>query len=477
MKFLLLRGVQRRADVDFLADQRDVALPRNDVAARDIEGVAGVDQHVAFDAADGAGAVEDLLAVERIRLLAGAIAETTHGPKARLLDHLVVVAVLGVLAGQDVDVAVGRHHQILLRANVRARHGQVASSHQHGGVAGEGSGQGLFPITGRLGMRGLRRQEAFGLVMRFVVGRAALHPSDQVDVAACANGQLLTGRDVSRTRVDVLPRDQRDVAISGNARTDFLAGTQVVPILLVAHQRFAVALFQRGQIDIPARLQTHVVLGGDLRRRHGQVATRLHAEIAGVHARHARDVRTPGRAVVFRRRCGCQRDVAARRQRDVVALDQRHKVGQVFARGQVDDGALDQTAGLVDDVGGRHDGGVARADGAAVVDVAVGRKLDVAAGHQGAVTLQVAFAHQQVHLRDQHGLGGAVGQCDGLFDQPHQVGGQLALLRFGQRRAKLDAIVQGELRAVGKQLLVLTVVVAKAFQEALAGSGQDLVGD
>ncbi|MNS42942.1 hypothetical protein D3C72_753360 [compost metagenome] len=250
-----------------------------------------------------------------------------------------------------------------------------------------------------------------------------------------------------------------------------------MPILLVAHQRLAVALLQRGQIDIPARLQAHVVLGGDLRRRQGQVATRLHAEVAGVHARHARDVRTPGRAVVFRRRCGCQRDVAARRQRDVVALDKRHQVGQVLARGQVDNGALDQAAGLVDDVGGRHDGGVARADGAAVVDVAVGRKLDVAAGHQGAVAFQVTFAHQQVDLRDQHGLGGAVGQCDGLFDQPHQVGGQLALLRFGQRRAKLDAVVQGELRAVGKQLLVLAVVVAEAFQEALAGSGQDLIGN
>ncbi|MNV90994.1 hypothetical protein D3C71_1854400 [compost metagenome] len=48
------------------------------------------------------------------------------------------------------------------------------------------------------------------------------------------------------------------------------------------------------------------------------------------------------------------------------------------------------------------------------------------------------------------------------------------MLRFGQRRAKLDSVVQGELRAVGKQLLVLAVVVAEAFQEALAGGGQDI---
>lgn len=73
----------------------------------------------------------------------------------------------------------------------------------------------------------------------------------------------------------------------------------------------------------------------------------------------------------LRRRCGRQRNVTAGRQRDVVALDTRHKVSQIIARSQADDGALDQAAGLVDDVGGDHEGGVACADGAAVVDVAV----------------------------------------------------------------------------------------------------------
>ena len=51
------------------------------------------------------------------------------------------------------------------------------------------------------------------------------------------------------------------------------------------------------------------------------------------------------------------------------------------------------------------------------------------------------------------------------------------MLGFGERDAKLDAVFQGEPGAVGKQLLVLAVVVAEAFQEALAGGGQDLVGD
>lgn len=51
------------------------------------------------------------------------------------------------------------------------------------------------------------------------------------------------------------------------------------------------------------------------------------------------------------------------------------------------------------------------------------------------------------------------------------------MLRFGERGAEFDAVVQCELRAVGEQLLVLVVVVAEAFQEALAGGRQDLVGD
>ncbi|MNX73382.1 hypothetical protein D3C86_1047770 [compost metagenome] len=64
-----------------------------------------------------------------------------------------------------------------------------------------------------------------------------------------------------------------------------------------------------------------------------------------------------------------------------------------------------------------------------------------------------------------------------MFDQPDEVGGELALLRLCQCRAELDAVVHRELGAVGEQLLVLAVVVAEAFQEALAGGGQDLVGD
>lgn len=47
-----------------------------------------------------------------------------------------------------------------------------------------------------------------------------------------------------------------------------------------------------------------------------------------------------------------------------------------LARCEVDDGALNQAAGLVDDSGSGHDGGVTCADGAAVVNVIVGCKLD-----------------------------------------------------------------------------------------------------
>ncbi|MNK78349.1 hypothetical protein D3C87_979750 [compost metagenome] len=313
--------------------------------------------------------------------------------------------------------------------------------------------------------------------MRFVVSRTGLHARRQVDVSAGAHGKLLPRRDIRRARIHILPGDQRKVSTRRDHRTDFSAGAQVVAVLLVPRQRLAVAFFKRGEVDVTARLQTRVVLDRDLRRRQVEIASCLHAEVARVHARYAGDVRTPCGAVVLRSRGRGQRDVASRRQGDVVALDQRHQIGQVIARRKVYDGTLDQAAGLVDDVGGGHDGGVARADGAAVDDVAVGRKLDVAAGHEGAVALQIAFTHQQVDLRHQHGLGAAVGQRDGLLDQPDQVGGELALLRFGQRGAQLDAVVQRELRAVGEQCLVLAVVVAETFQEALAGGSQDLVGD
>ncbi|CAB3949596.1 hypothetical protein LMG5997_06712 [Achromobacter insolitus] len=187
-------------------------------------------------------------------------------------------------------------------------------------------------------------------------------------------------------------------------------------------------------------------------------------------------MRAPGAVEVLGSRGGRQRDIAPRLQGDGVALDQRYQVGQVLARGEVDGSALDQAAALVNDIARGHDGGCARADGAAVGDITFGRQLDVASGHEGAVALEVAFAHQQVDLRHQHGLGRAVRQRDGLFDQPDQIGGELALLRLGQRDAELDAVAAGELGASGKQGLVLAVVVAVRVEEALAGGGQDLVG-
>ncbi|MNX95146.1 hypothetical protein D3C86_1274070 [compost metagenome] len=420
--------------------------------------------------------MEALLAIKRIRLLAGAIAQTTHGPEARLLDHLVVVAVLGVLTGQDVHVALGGHHQVLLCANVRTCHVQVAPGHHDGGVAGEGRALGLLPI-GRLdGVRGLRRQEAALFIVKFVVRRTGLHPGRQIDVAAGAHGQLFVGSDISRARIHVLPRDQRQVAACGNRRTDLFAGAQVVAVFLVDDDRLAVAFRQGFQIDVAAGLQPGVALGVDLRGRQVDVATGSHVQVTGIHASHARDVRTPGAAEVLGRRRRGQGNVAPRLQRDGIALDQRGEVGQVGARGQIHGGALDQAAGLVDDVGRAHDGGMARADRAAVVDIAVGDELDVAPGHQGAVALQVVLADQQVDLGHQHRLGTTVGQGDRLRHQPDQIGLELALLRVGQRHAHLHVVGSGELRARGQQCLVLAVVVAKAFQEALAGGGQDLVG-
>ena len=180
----------------------------------------------------------------------------------------------------------------------------------------------------------------------------------------------------------------------------------------------------------------------------------------------------PAAAVILRRRGRRQRDIASGAQDDLAALDRRDQIAQILARGQVNAAALNSAAGLVDDIAGGDDRGLARADGAAVGRIAVHGNIDTAARQQRAVALQVARAHQQIDLRNQHGFGGAVGQGHGLFDQPDQVSGQLALLCFGQRDAELDAVVLRELGAGREQGLVLRVVVAVLLQEALAGGGR-----
>ncbi|CAM4523757.1 hypothetical protein ACAE110713_29715 [Achromobacter aegrifaciens] len=476
--FVLTGFTHAGNDRHIAAADRDIAVLRQYVAGEDPHVAPGVHGQIAAHAADSAAGVASAFALHPVGslLLAIADAEAAATAKARL-GHLLVLVVL-VRLGRcgNVDVPIRHQRDVVVADDIRPHHIQIPPRHQHRRVAGKGRPLGLFPVAGGDGVRGLGRQEALGLVADLVVGRAGFYASDQIDVASRAHRQLLAGGDFGRTRVDVLPRDQREVAARRDGRADFGAGAQVVAVILVQDQRFAVALRKRFQRDIAPGLQTCVVLDRDLRRGQRDIAASLHVEVAGVDAGHAADVRAPGAAEVLGGRGGCQGDVSSCLQGDVVALDQRHQVGQVLARGEVDGGALDQAAALVDDVAGGHDGGFARADGAAVDDVAFGFQLDVAAGHEGAVALQVAFAHQQVDLRDQHGLGGAVGQRDGLFDQPDQVGGQLALLRLGQRDTELDAVVAGELRASGEQGLVLAVVVAVLVEEALAGGGQDLVG-
>ena len=254
----------------------------------------------------------------------------------------------------SVGVGSRRHRQIAARVD-----DEILAGKNLRGVEREvpaGLENRLFPAEGRplrlspghrVGlMRGLAGEKSAGFVVHLVVGGGRGFSGADVDVAACYDTQLIAGHDIRCTSVEVLPRNQREIAVSGNDRPDFAAGAQIVAVLAIAHKRFVMALRKRGQVDIPARLQARVFRGGDLRRR----------------------------------------------------------------------------------------------------------KLDVAAGHEGAVALQVAFAHQEVDLRDQHGLGGAVGQRDGLLDQPDEVGGELALLRFGQRRAQLDAVGQRELGAVDDKL-------------------------
>ncbi|CAB3742567.1 hypothetical protein LMG6003_05946 [Achromobacter insolitus] len=275
MELLLLRGIERRADGHLLADQRDVALAREDIATGNVQRFAGLDERIAFDAADRAGGVDDLLAIDPVGLLAGAITEAAHCAEAGLLDHLVVVAVLGVLAGQEVHVAFGGQDQVLLRADIRPRHVQIAPGHQHGRIARKGRGLGLFPVAGGDGVRGLGREEALGLVADLVVGRAGFCTGGQVDVAPRAHRQLLAGGDFGRARVDVLARDQREVAARRDGRADLRAGAQAVTIPGVQDQGFTMAFSQGFQRDVAAGLQTRVVLDRDLRRGQRDVTSGL----------------------------------------------------------------------------------------------------------------------------------------------------------------------------------------------------------
>ncbi|VGO10497.1 hypothetical protein AMB3_4134 [plant metagenome] len=420
--------------------------------------------------------MEDFLAVQRIGRLARAVADATQGAKAGLLDALVVVFLGGIFRRDDIDVAFGRDHDIAHAADVRALRGQVPARHHDDGIAREGGADGQCPIGFFDGVRGLGREGASRLEAQFVTGIGAFLSSQQVDVPACAHGQLLVGGHMRSPRIDVLPGDEGQVAPSGKHRADVAGARHLRAIAAVPTDRLLVRGLHCAQVDVAARLQTRIVGGAYGGGSQIHILPSPDIQAAGIDARDTADVRASRIAVGVCISGGGQVDVTPRLQGHGLTLDARGDVVDVLACVQVHASALDQAAGLVADVVRGHDSGVARTDGAAVEDIAANVERDIAARDERAVALQVALAHDQVHLRYQDGLRAAIRQRDSLCHHPDQVRGQVAHLLVGQRRAQRQAVLAGELGARRQQGLVLRLVVGVIAHIALARAGHDLVG-
>ncbi|CAO3302128.1 hypothetical protein LMG26824_01383 [Stenotrophomonas maltophilia] len=110
------------------------------------------------------------------------------------------------------------------------------------------------------------------------------------------------------------------------------------------------------------------------------------------------------------------------------------------------------------------------------VDQAIAQfDIDIGAGQQCTLPVQIARAQAQVDLRHQRGGGAAIGQGDGLLDQPDDVAGQLCHLRFGQRHAGPQAPFAGDRGTGLQQRAVLRLVTGVAVEEAATGQLADLL--
>ena len=138
--------------------------------------------------------------------------------------------------------------------------------------------------------------------------------------------------------------------------------------------------------------------------------------------------------------------------------------------------AADLAADIVD-VGGGLEADVAAGDAAAVDEIAGGVEVKGVAGDQGAVGLQVAATRGEVDLRDEDLLGAAVGQGDGLLDEPDDVAGELGELGGGEGDAEAEIELFGDGGAVVHQGLVFGGVAGVAGEGALAGELGDLFAD
>ena len=155
-------------------------------------------------------------------------------------------------------------------------------------------------------------------------------------------------------------------------------------------------------------------------------------------------------------------------------LEQAAQVVEVRLGRQRNVVAGDAPAQIIDGVGGQGDH-VAPGDGAAVREFAADVEINVAAGQQGAVAVDVAGLDPHVDLGHQGTGMGAVGQGDVLLDQPDDVAGQLGDLGFSKGHPGNELVCLGERHPLVDESAVLGFVAGVAVQEAAPGELGHLV--
>lgn len=116
-------------------------------------------------------------------------------------------------------------------------------------------------------------------------------------------------------------------------------------------------------------------------------------------------------------------------------------------------------------------------DGTAVGQITGEIEVDAVAGDQRAGGREVAGLHAYVDLRDEDLLRRAVGQLDGLLDQPDDVGGQRGHLCGRQGNAGDEVPGPGNADAGVHQRLVLGFIAGISGEKTAAGELGDLFVD
>ncbi|VVN29577.1 hypothetical protein PS623_04713 [Pseudomonas fluorescens] len=483
-----LAGLAGFGDGDLLSEDVDVAFRRDHITADLAVLAPGFDHDIAFGAADGAGAGGFTGGEVFDALLLGAHGQgdAAAAEQAALFLRLVVAFAAAFGGRFDVHIALGDQHRLLGRDHVAAAHADIAAGLQVGLLAAQGGAAGLGLADGVAQGGGLARQHAVAALelVRFV-GELVLLGGRQVDVAArFGKDHALVAGDRGAAGVEVLAGGDAQVTVGLHGAADFAAAGFVAPVAGIPADRLLRTFADGAEVDVApglqlgsaalpgvdhlAALQVEVIAGGD-----------FHA--AAITAdKQPGDPRQVAAGALLAAAVAAQRaavDVLPGVDGEAVGgADQAAKVVQVVAGLQGDVVALDAATEVVDVLRGQRDH-AAPAEAAAVDQVARQVELELLAGDQRAIAVDVALLHAHVDLRHQHLARFAVGQGDVALDQPDDVAGQLGHLLGAQSNTRHQVPVAGQGHGVVDQGAVLRFVVGKAVEEAPAGELGDLFAD